>query len=95
MGNNTRFYHMCANQRRKRNLITSVETEDGRVLHNATDISIAFTNYFQSLFTSGSDCIEASLAVVEHCVTEEINKELTMEFQDDEVRTTLFQVPHL
>lgn len=51
---NTRFYHMCANQRRKTNRISAIQDPYGNLVIDPTQIGVIFSNFFSNLFTSSS-----------------------------------------
>jgi hypothetical protein len=50
---NTKFYHACANQRHKTNLITKMRDEVGVIWEFMEDIPVAFVDYFSTLFKDG------------------------------------------
>lgn len=52
MVQNTKFYHLCASQRRMRNKILQDVDEHGVIHTNTIEIGSAFTKFYQSLFTS-------------------------------------------
>ncbi|KAF5446504.1 hypothetical protein F2P56_032128 [Juglans regia] len=62
---NTKFFHSCANQRRRRNAIKIIFDEEDRGLSSPTEMEGVFNGYFQKLFTSSgpskaevTDCLK-------------------------------------
>jgi hypothetical protein len=51
---NTKFYHTCANQRSKINLISKISDELGVTWDSPEDIQVAFVNYFSNLFSAAT-----------------------------------------
>lgn len=49
---NTKFYHECANARRKSNTIYAITNAEGRLCLSEDDVQLAFVNYFVGLFTT-------------------------------------------
>ncbi|XP_042983236.1 uncharacterized protein LOC122312642 [Carya illinoinensis] len=90
---NTRYFHMCANQRRKTNRISKVEGEDGSLHTNPTQVAGLFQAYYEKLFASSQpagigDCLQALTPKV----TEEMNTFLCKDFVAEEVRVAVFQM---
>jgi hypothetical protein len=93
---NTRFFHACASERKRRNSVVSIKDENGNVWENSRDVEEAFTDYFTTLFTQGpggdfSPCIQP----ISCKVTEEMNMELGKNFTPEEVEVALFQMEPL
>jgi hypothetical protein len=71
---NTKFYHACANQRRKTNLLSKIIDEDGVTWESLEDIQVAFVDYFSNLFKVGPTIdIETCIQPITPKVTEEMN----------------------
>ncbi|KAA3461663.1 putative Transposon TX1 [Gossypium australe] len=49
---NTKCFHSFASQRKKRNTINCLETEEGRVTRDHSKMAHIAKNFFESLFTS-------------------------------------------
>lgn len=79
---NTKFFYMCANQRRKTNNICKVQDEGDQIFTNLDDISRVFTDFYHHLIfkTSNSLDMDACVDVVEARVTNEMNAQLSLEF---------------
>jgi hypothetical protein len=43
---NTRFFHECVKQRRRRNVISQIEDEDGRTWSDPGEVEQVFSSYF-------------------------------------------------
>jgi hypothetical protein len=61
---NTKYFHACANQRKKCNLISQILDENGRFCTSNGGITSAFIHYYHNLFTIAEldnigDCIHA------------------------------------
>jgi hypothetical protein len=90
---NSKFFHACANQRRRSNQIHSILDEQGLLRETQEDIGAAFTNYFNNLFaTDGMEHMEEGLIAVEERVTGAMNETLLQPFNELEIRTALFQM---
>jgi hypothetical protein len=90
---NSKFFHACANQRRRSNQIHSILDEQGLLRETQEDIGAAFTNYFNNLFaTDGMEHMEEGLVAVEERVTGAMNETLLQPFNELEIRTALFQM---
>jgi hypothetical protein len=49
---NTKYFHACATQRRKRNTIDQIHDGGGRLCRTVESIEEAFVNFYGELFTS-------------------------------------------
>lgn len=83
---NTSFFHRCASNRKKRNVIRGLlngagtwVTDFGKVLKIATD-------YFKDLFpsTETGDCDRLFVYFVP-CITDDLNRDLMVEFKAEEI----------
>jgi hypothetical protein len=87
---NTKYYHACANSRRRSNYISSVSDVDGKIVKSIEEVQLAFINYFKNLFTSDNigdmtPCLQAL-----NCrVTEEMNIALLRDFTVEEIADAL------
>lgn len=62
--NNTKYFHVCASQRREVNPISKFQNECGRLCNKNEEIANAFVQYYKQLFTTYQlvnigDCIYA------------------------------------
>jgi hypothetical protein len=93
---NTKFFHACATQRKRRNLIQKIQDQHGRVLENGEGVERAFVEYFTKLFQSDhSGEEERVLQGLEMKVTQEMNEALLMAFTAEEVHVALRQMAPL
>jgi hypothetical protein len=90
---NTKFFHMYASQRKKANRICEITNADGVRCASPTDISSAFLEYYQSLFSSsGPIRVDACLKVLEERVTPKMNAQLASDFTKDKIHTVISQM---
>jgi hypothetical protein len=93
---NSKYFHACANQRRKTNQINKIEDVRGLVWETQEDIGQAFINYYDNLFTSEfSGDMESCLSATERRVTNDMNNQLLQEFTVAEISEALNQMPAL
>ena len=93
---NTKFYHACANQRRKINMISKIRDELGITWDSPEDIQVTFVNYFSNLFSTGPiGDKESCIQPLSPRVTEEMNETLRKVFTKEEVGFALKQMAHL
>ena len=87
---NTKFYHACANQRRKINMISKIRDELGITWDSPEDIQVTFVNYFSNLFYAGPiGDKESCIQPLSPRVTEEMNETLRKVFTKEEVGSRL------
>jgi ribonuclease HI len=90
---NTPFFHAWATHRRKINSIKRIEDEEGRVWKKTKEISVAFTSFYQNLFSAGEvEGVEQCLEGLEARVSGEMNTNLLREFVAEEVDYALKQM---
>jgi hypothetical protein len=90
---NTSFFHAWASHRRKINTIKKIEDEQGREWVEPKEISAAFINFYQQLFTTGgTEGVEQCLEGLQPRVTEDMNTRLLKEFTEAEVDNALAQM---
>lgn len=78
---NTKYYHACANYRKKSNQIVSIIDEHGVLCKSDEAVREAFVRYFSALFTVGpADNLESCLEHLEEKVSIPMNKELLKPF---------------
>jgi ribonuclease HI len=93
---NTKFFHACANARKKSNFITSISNTEGHIFTSTDEVQSAFVNYFQSLFTSDvvGDMMPC-LQPLKKCVTAEMNRDLLKKISEEEVYRALHDMAPL
>jgi hypothetical protein len=90
---NTKYFHACATQRRKRNTIDQIHDGGGRLCRTADSIEEAFVNFYGDLFTSASPTnMEACTASITSKVSNSMNNNLLAEFTTVEVKKALDQM---
>ncbi|XP_042939495.1 uncharacterized protein LOC122274525 [Carya illinoinensis] len=85
---NTKFFHACANQRKKKNQILSVVDSNSNLRVNQEGIAEAFKDHFSEIYRTAvpsSSSIEACLSAVKSKVTDEMNQFLLKTFTREEV----------
>ncbi|XP_038719958.1 uncharacterized protein LOC120012588 [Tripterygium wilfordii] len=93
---NTRYFHACVNNRRKKNGIEKIRDSDGFVWEEKGDIQRAFHGYFNSLFTSSDpQSAEDSLLDFKSMVSESQNVMLTQEVNMEEVCLAVQQIDQI
>lgn len=90
---NTSYFHAWATQRRNMSRIVRIHDATGVERTTQAEVSSAFTQYFQSLFTTGGTTgVEECLVGVYPRITEDMNNYLVREFFETEVRESLDQM---
>jgi hypothetical protein len=93
---NSKYFHACATQRRKTNMILSINDEAGRMWDTQAMIGNAFNHYFSNLFTSVPlDCMHECIETLHPGVTAEMNQNLLKKFTREEVYEALKQMAPL
>jgi hypothetical protein len=90
---NTKFFHACANQRKRRSIIEKIVDGYGQTCTTQREIEGAFINHFQTILTiSSPNNIEECTVGLEGRVTSSMNNMLLAEFSSLEVKTALDQM---
>ncbi|KAF5447955.1 hypothetical protein F2P56_033465 [Juglans regia] len=90
---NTKFFHQCASQRRKKNTIKTVADKAGSIAKTPEEVGAKFQHFFQNLFTtSNPEGISKSLSQLERKVTEEMNEALLRKYTKQEVKMAVFSM---
>jgi 23S rRNA maturation mini-RNase III len=90
---NIKYFHACANQPSKKNVINEVSDKDGRSYATQADIENAFVHYFQELFTTGDSLeVEACTNHVERKIDAWMNQQLLADFTRSEIYDALQQM---
>jgi hypothetical protein len=90
---NTKFFHACASQRRRKNFIYKIKDGRSRLWERGEEVENAFVEYFSNLYSS-SNCgaAEINLQGLEDRVSNEMNTSLLKEFSKEEVHAALRQM---
>lgn len=87
---NSKFFHQFASERRTRNKITRLVTEEGGVATDEGEMRVLVANYYNHLFEShAGDRIDELLQHVPVKVPEEVNRALCKELTSEEIKEAL------
>ncbi|KAA3490640.1 reverse transcriptase [Gossypium australe] len=87
---NSTFFHKFASTRRKQNIISRLQLEDGGESSDDSQMAEAATSYFQELFMSnGTGDLSHIMQGIETSISQEMNANLLSEFTEDEVLAAL------
>ncbi|XP_042972954.1 uncharacterized protein LOC122304756 [Carya illinoinensis] len=92
---NTKFYHTCVNQRRKKNSIKQIVDGEGRVLSSKEEVVSGFRHHFNKVYQSSNPTkrsIQHCLSGVEHRISRGKSELLDKEFSSEEEVVALKQM---
>lgn len=90
---NTRFFHLRASLRQKKNMIRALQNSLGVLVEDPVELKVLANEFYQDLYTSeGVHDMEAVLQHVPRKVTAGMNANLCAPYTSDEVNTALFQM---
>ena len=90
---NTQYFNHRASQRKRKNEIRGLWDKDGRWCEDMGDIANIAIEYFSELFTTSSPTKAVEVAdTVQRCIMEEMNEQLTKEFQKEEIVQAISQM---
>ena len=90
---NTRFFHLRASQRRRRNRISKLKKPDGTVTVNEEEMGAMATDFFRTLYTTeGTTDMDQVLNTIPTKVTAVMSESLMAPFEKDEIKRALFQM---
>jgi hypothetical protein len=90
---NTKFFHRKAAGRVKKNKITRLQTDDGRITKNKKEMGNMARDFFQKLYTRDPMvCPHDLLQLVEPQIPDEMNERLCKDFSGEEILDALFQI---
>jgi hypothetical protein len=90
---NTKFFHECASQRKRKNEISYLRNQHGDWVSDKSEMEGIVHNYFHNLFTSSNPVgIPNVVSLVDRVVSDEMNHRLVKDFDAEEVRRALFQI---
>uniref|UniRef100_A0A2N9FFZ2 Reverse transcriptase domain-containing protein n=1 Tax=Fagus sylvatica TaxID=28930 RepID=A0A2N9FFZ2_FAGSY len=93
---NTRYFHCRATQRKRKNHVTRLRTQDGQWTATQAQVPPLFVEYYKSLFqTANPDQVEQVVEDIQCVVTAEMNSQLISEFTAVEVEIALKQMAPL
>jgi hypothetical protein len=83
---NTKYFHMKANMRRRKNKIEAIKDQQGQIQYDKDQIEQVFIDHFQALFTKQTTHnIEETVAVVKNRINEDMFQILNDQFTKEEV----------
>ena len=90
---NTKFFHLRASQRKRKNKITRLRKPTGEVTEDPTEMTGLTTDFYSDLYRSeGTNNMEAVLDHVPARVTQQMNEGLISIITEKEVKEALFQM---
>jgi hypothetical protein len=90
---NTKFFHMRASQRKKKNKISRLKQPDGSVTEDVKELGSMTMGFYKNLYRSeGTQNMEEVLGTVPIKVTPAMNDGLLKPFEEKEVKEALFQM---
>ncbi|XP_074287942.1 uncharacterized protein LOC141613105 [Silene latifolia] len=90
---NTRFFHTCASERKRKNWIGSLRDDEGVVRQGDEAVARVANSYFQGLFTTANPVnFDDALGGLEGRVTAEMNMGLERDYCEEEVLDALNQM---
>jgi hypothetical protein len=90
---NTRFFHLRASKRKKRNRISRLVRVDGSTTEDQQELEQLTRDFYQNLYTSeGTVGMEEVLDTVPVSITAAMNEKLIANFEEGEVKKSLFQM---
>ncbi|KAL9661048.1 hypothetical protein QQ045_025867 [Rhodiola kirilowii] len=94
--NNTRFFHLKANARRRSNTISALVDKEGRDQSNQVDLEKVAVSYFQELFATTTRLSDSEimnhLQCIPNAISEAHNRVLMEPYTEIEIKTALFQL---
>ncbi|KAL9681535.1 hypothetical protein QQ045_013320 [Rhodiola kirilowii] len=96
---NSKFFHACANQRRKKNWIKELRDARGNRFSDNSRITSLAADYFDDIFRpsyAGSDVDwSQQLECLQPSISEEVNQSLLADISEEEVRRAVFNMSPL
>ncbi|XP_074298528.1 uncharacterized protein LOC141629421 [Silene latifolia] len=90
---NTKFFHICASERKRKNWIGKLIDGNGVVRHGNEEVARVAKSYFEGLFTSSNPTnFEDALQGLEGRVTREMNLGLERDYCEEEILDALHQM---
>ena len=93
---NSKYFHCRATQRKRKNLILKIRKADEEWSSDMGQVTETLTTYFQELYTSANlpPCAAATNSI-NQVISEEMNEQLSREFQAWEVQQVIKQMAPL
>ena len=85
---NTKFFHECASQRKRKNEIHRLRNQEGEWVSNKAGLEVMVNNYFHNLFSSSDPAgIPQVVSLINRVVSEDMNQWLVRDFDAAKVRS--------
>ena len=93
---NSKFFHMKATQRYRRNRISKIKNSLGQWCTDQRVIATEVTDFFSKLYSSSNSCQpKLALGTIKTIVTDDMNRKLATEFKECEVHEAVSQMAPL
>lgn len=90
---NTKFFHLRASIRRKKNMIKALQNSLGVITYDPDELKVMVNDFYKNLYTTeGVSNMEAVLNCIPRKVTPEMNEVLCAHYTNEEVKAALFQM---
>lgn len=90
---NTKFFHLRASQRRRRNKITKLQRHDGTFTEDEKELGMMASAFYKELYRSeGTENMDEVLNTVPAKVSAKMNDCLLKQFTANEIKVALFQM---
>ncbi|KAK4563969.1 hypothetical protein RGQ29_006169 [Quercus rubra] len=87
---NSKFFHMKATQRYRRNRISKIKNSLGQWCTDQRVIAMEVTDFFSKLYSSSNSCQpKLALGTIKTIVTDDMNRNLATKFKECEVHDAL------
>jgi len=90
---NTKFFHLRASMRKRRNKIKRLKRPDGQFTENEGELKTVVSDFYGLLYTSeATENMESVLSTVPRKVTDSMNRDLLKDYGRGEIKQALFQM---
>jgi hypothetical protein len=90
---NTRFFHLRASQRKKKNQIQSLKRPDGVITEDEQEMADLTRDLYNNLYLSeGISDLDEVIQVIPTKITKSMNEALLRPNKEEEVKSALFQM---
>jgi hypothetical protein len=90
---NTRFFHLRASQRKKKNRIQRLKRPDGVITEDEQEMADLTRDFYNNLYLSeGISDLDEVIRVIPTKITESMNEALLRPIKEEEVKSALFQM---
>lgn len=92
---NTKYFHVCASQRRKKSQTSSIIDNIGRLREAPPEIARAFKQHFEGIFLTSNlsnEIFENCVGTIQKYVTKTMNNMLFKDFTNQEIEVAMKQI---